>query len=241
MTPGPRMTRAGTHSLDPDRVRALTFDCYGTLIDWESGILSAVRPVLRAHGRDVDDESVLRLYARLESEIERHEFRPYRSVLLGVMDGFGRELGFVPDARQRAALVDSIGAWPPFPDTVGALRALGTRYRLGIVSNVDDDIFSMTAATLQVPFDWVVTAQRVGAYKPSPRMFEAAIERLGVPREAILHVAQSAYHDVAPARALGLATVLVRRRGSGATPHDPVMADLEVPDLASLVSALRIE
>ena len=166
---------------------ALTFDCYGTLIDWESGILAAVRPVLDAHGRELDDTSV------------------------------------------------------PFPDTVEALRALETRYRLGVVSNVDDDLFATTAAGLEVPFDWVVTAQQVGAYKRSPRMFEAAIERLALPREAILHVAQSAYHDVAPARALGLATVLVRRRGLGATPASPAVPDLAVPDLASLVWALGLD
>jgi 2-haloacid dehalogenase len=235
------MTRAGSHALGPDRVRALTFDCYGTLIDWESGILSAVRAVLDARGRDLDDDSVLRLHARLESDIERGEFRTYRSVLLGVMDGFGRELGFVPDARERTALADSIGTWPLFADTVPSLRALKERYGLGVVSNVDDDIFAMTAATLGVPFDWVVTAQHVGAYKPSPRMFEAAIERIALPREAILHVAQSAYHDVAPARALGLATVLVRRRGCGATPPSGAAPDIDVPDLAALVSVLGIE
>jgi 2-haloacid dehalogenase len=223
-----------------ERFRALTFDCYGTLIDWESGILSAVRPVLTAHRCNLEDDSILQLYARLEADIEQGEFRPYRRVLCEVMDGFGRELSFVPNAGQRTALVDSIGNWPVFPDTVDSLRALHTRFRLAVVSNVDEDLFAMTARRLEVPFNPVVTAGSVGAYKPSPKMFHAVIESLGLPREAILHVAQSLHHDVAPARELGLATVWVRRRGVGATPHCAVEPDLEVADLRALTTALGL-
>jgi len=224
--------------VDPGRFRVLTFDCYGTLIDWETGILSALRPVLAAHGLSRDDQAILRLYARLESELERGDYLPYRAILRRVVDGFGSELGFVPTSRQRSALDGSIGEWPPFPDTVDALRALAARYRLGIISNVDDDLFAGTAEKLGIPFDCVVTAQQVGAYKPSRRMFETAIARLGADRPTILHVAQSAYHDVVPARRSGLATVLVRRRGFGAAPPSEAVADLEVPDLASLITAL---
>jgi 2-haloacid dehalogenase len=231
--------------LDLDRFRALTFDCYGTLIDWESGILAAVKPVLAAHGREASDEEILRLYAGLESRIEQEEFRAYRSVLRGVMDGFGERLGFEPDEAERSALGDSLGRWPPFPDTVDALRALKSRFRLGILSNVDDDLFAMTARRLGVAFDWVVTAGQVGAYKPSRRMFEAALARIDLPGEAILHVAQSLHHDVGPAREIGLATVWVHRRqgksGSGATPEARARPDLELPDLASLVSAMGLD
>jgi 2-haloacid dehalogenase len=228
--------------LDFDRFEALTFDCYGTLIDWESGILSAVRPVLAAHGKDLDDSEILRLYAELESRIERQGFQSYRTVLRRVMEGFGEKLGFVPGEVERSGLADSLGTWPPFPDTVGALRFLKSRFRLGIVSNVDDDLFVATARRLEVEFDWLVTAGQVGAYKPSRSVFEAALERIAIAKSSILHVAQSLYHDIGPAREIGLATVWVDRRmdkaGFGATPEGEARADLTVPDLRALVAAI---
>ena len=231
--------------LDWTRFEALTFDCYGTLIDWERGILEAARPLLRRHGVACDDERLLAAYAAAESAAERPPFRAYRQVLREVVDGIGAALGFRPDAADREALVESLPRWPPFPDTVEALQELRRRHRLAIVSNVDDDLFAGTARLLDVEFDAIVTAQQVGSYKPAPGHFRRALERLALPKEKVLHVAQSLYHDVAPARALGWATVWVNRRsgrpGPGATPPADARADIEVPNMRTLADLLLME
>ncbi|HET7036373.1 MAG TPA: haloacid dehalogenase type II [Thermomicrobiaceae bacterium] len=225
-------------ALDLGSYDVLTFDCYGTLIDWESGILTALRPLLARHDVALSDEQVLERFAALESRAELPPYRPYREVLARVVDGFGRELGFAPTPAERAALAESVASWPAFPDTAAALQALARHDKLAILSNVDDDLFAGSARRLGVEFAAVVTAQQVGSYKPDPRNFARLIARIGVPRERILHVAQSLFHDIAPARDAGLATVWVNRRhdrrGPGATPAASAEPDLEVPDLATL-------
>jgi 2-haloacid dehalogenase len=221
--------------LDFSRFRAITFDCYGTLIDWETGLLGALRPVLRAHGSKLRDEQILALYAELEPAAQ-NPYRRYREVLQEVVRGFGKRLGFQASEAEARSLPDSLKDWRPFPDTVAALEKLQTRFRLAIISNTDDDLFAGTAPHLQVKFDQVITAEQAGAYKPSLAPFRLALERLGLPKEQVLHAGQSVYHDVVPARSVGLASVLVRRRGSGAT---RVLADkpnLEVPDLQTLAA-----
>lgn len=224
--------------LDFDHFTHLTFDCYGTLIDWERGILTALRPVLARHGITLSDDAILERYGELESAGERGPYRPYREVLATVMDGFGAGLGFVPSADERAALAASVSDWPPFPDTVEALRVLAERFQLVILSNIDDDLFALSARHLGVAFAAVVTAQQVGSYKPDPRNFRTLLARLDTAPDRVLHVAQSLYHDIAPANALGLTTVWVNRRhdrpGSGATPPAAAHPDLEVPDLRTL-------
>jgi 2-haloacid dehalogenase len=218
----------------------LTFDCYGTLIDWESGIRKALRPFLDAHGVALDDAELLEQYARFEEQIEAGPYRKYRDVLRGVVRNFGEQFGFTPSPAEADALPNSLSDWPPFPDTVAALRTLKQRYRLAILSNTDDDLFPETAKRLQVPFDYVITAEQVGSYKPSHRNFEAALARIGLPKEQILHVAQSLYHDIAPAKALGIANVWINRRhavhGFGATVPAEATPDLELPDLRSLAA-----
>jgi 2-haloacid dehalogenase len=219
----------------------LSFDCYGTLIDWETGILEALGPVLARHGVAVDEAEQLRLYAENEAREEAGPYRRYREVLRGVMAGMGRALGFEPSPAESHALADSVGSWPPFPDTVEALLRIGSRYRLVIISNIDDELFARTARLLEVPFDEVVTAQQAGSYKPSPANFRLALERQGIPKEKLLHVAQSLYHDHLPAKGLGLSTVWVnrpsRRPGVGVAPDVEAVPDLEVPDLQSLAEA----
>jgi 2-haloacid dehalogenase len=224
--------------LDFTRFETLTFDCYGTLIDWETGILRAVRPVIERHGVEARDRAILETYAKLETEFETGEYKRYETVLRHVMDGLGRRFGFNVSAGERDCLVSSLGEWRPFPDTVGALRRLKKRYTLAVVSNVDDHLFAVTARVLEVPFDFVVTAERVRAYKPSDAVFSRALREIGCPRERILHVAQSVYHDIIPAKAIGLATVWINRGlgkdGWGATPPASAEPDLEVPDLETL-------
>jgi 2-haloacid dehalogenase len=201
--------------------------------------------VLDRHGIAIADDAALELYGELESAEERGPYRAYRDLLATVMDGFGERLGFVPSADERAALAVSVGDWPPFPDTVEALRALTDRFRLVILSNIDDDLFALSARHLGVAFAAVVTAQQVGSYKPDPRNFRTLLARLGTTPDRVLHVAQSLFHDIAPANALGLTTVWVNRRhdrpGSGATPPATARPDLEVPDLRTLARLASAE
>ena len=226
--------------MDLTRFEALTFDCYGTLIDWERGILTALRPWTRRHGVACDDDYLLGRYAAAEAAAETGAWRPYREVLGTVLETLARDLGARCDPEERDLLARSVGDWPPFPDTVAALASLSKRYRLAIVSNIDDALFVETAnRQLKTRFDQVITAEQVRSYKPAPAHFHEALKRLGLDRSKVLHVAQSLYHDIAPARALGLATVWVNRRagraGSGATPPAEAKPDLEVFDLKSLV------
>ena len=217
-----------------DSFQAITFDCYGTLVDWESGILGVLRPLLADHGKRVIDGEILELYAELEPAIQAVEYRRYRFVLEEVMRAVGQRFGFSVSIDEARSLAASLKRWTPFPDTVASLCALKRRYRLGIISNIDDDLFSDTARQLHVAFDWVVTAEQARAYKPSPAIFELALEKMGLPPEKVLHAGQSVFHDVIPARQMGISTVLVARRGPGATRRVSAAADLEVPDLKTL-------
>ncbi|MFN0070323.1 MAG: haloacid dehalogenase type II [Chloroflexota bacterium] len=228
-------------SLHPD---VLTFDCYGTLIDWERGLLAALQPLLHVHNVERSDADVLERFAALESTAEAGPYRTYRSVLGLVLDGLGEHCGFTPTAEERHHFSSSVPSWPPFPDTAAGLRALSTRFKLAVITNCDNDLFAGTAGHFPITFDEVVTAEHVGSYKPSAKNFEVAFERLAVPRDRILHVAQSLYHDIAPARELGLTTVWVNRRGgdsgSGATPPANAIPDHEVSDLRGLVELLGL-
>ena len=230
--------------LNFDRFEALTFDCYGTLIDWETGIGDALRPIFEAHDVTPQADQTLELFGELESTAEKGPYLDYKSILRTVLSGMGQRLGFTPTAPELDRFGLSVADWPAFSDSARALRALKHRYKLGILSNIDDDLFAYSAPRLGVAFDWVITAQQAHSYKPSLNNFHLAIERLGLPRDRILHVAQSLYHDIAPAKSLGLATVWVNRRhgrpGSGATPPAQAQPDLEVPDLETLAAHMAL-
>jgi len=224
--------------LDFARFSTLTFDCYGTLIDWESGILSVLRLMLAAHRKSLSDAQILELYSDLEAKAEQGEFHPYHEVLQTVVRGFGQRLGFEPTEAEVRSLPESLATWTAFHDTVTALRQLKARYRLAIISNIDDDLFAQSAPKLEVPFDFVITAQQARAYKPSHQIFQLAEQTISVPRSQWLHVGQSIYHDAIPAKSLGVATVWVNRPSprpsAGAAKAASSQPDLEVPDLRSL-------
>ena len=228
-------------SLDFSQFEFLTFDCYGTLINWEKGLLHCLHQILASHGKDADDATMLRLYGNFEASAELGEYRCYREVLQSVVRRFGDELGFAPTDEEVRSLPDSLPTWRPWPDTVGALRALQKHFRLAIISNVDDDLFAATRPQLGVNFDQIITAQQAKAYKPSPKIFEIALTRIGVPTHRILHVGQSIYHDVIPAQSLGLSTVWVNRpsarAGVGAVKAIQGRPDLQVSSLAELAAA----
>jgi 2-haloacid dehalogenase len=222
---------------DFGRFEALTFDCYGTLIDWESGILAALREPLAAAPNPPSDGERLEAFGRAEAAIEAGPYQAYRDVLGVVLRRVGADFGASISDAQAGTFGDSVGDWPAFPDSAAALERLHRRFRLGVITNCDDDLFARSAARLGTAFDWVVTAQQAGSYKPDERNFHLAFERIGLPRERILHVAQSLYHDHVPAARLGLASVWIDRRrgrpGGGATPPAEARPDATYPDMAS--------
>jgi len=225
-------------SLDFDRFDAITFDCYGTLIDWEAGILNALQPVLAPRGVETAPDELLERYARHEAGLEAGGYLPYREILARALRGLCDELGVAPSEAEGDAFAQAIADWPAFPDTAAALRRLHTRFRLGVITNCDRDLFALSNRRLGNTFDWVVTAEDARAYKPGLRPFELAFETIDVPRERILHAAQSLFHDHVPAGQLGLASVWVDRRhdreGFGATPPASASPNLVVPDMATL-------
>ncbi len=221
-----------------DHFECFSFDCYGTIIDWETGISSALRSIMETHEVKVSHDDLLELYGNAETEIEAGPYRPYREVLKAVLSKISDILGFEPSRDELESFSMSVMNWPAFPDSSQALEALATQYRLIILSNIDDDLFHFSQKLLGVEFDQVFTAQKIGTYKPSRRNFEYLIQHAGVPQPKILHVAQSLFHDIAPAKGMGLSTVWVNRHqglsGSGATPPDEATPDFTVPDLRSL-------
>jgi 2-haloacid dehalogenase len=226
--------------LDFSRFEILTFDCYGTLINWEDGILGSLRPLLTTHSKKADDATILQFFGDFEASAEQGLYRSYREVLKTVVQKFGERFGFSPSELEKSSLPDSLKNWNPWPDTVHALQQLKRRFRLAIISNVDDDLFAATRPKLGVEFDQIITAQQAQAYKPSLTIFELALKRVAVPAHRVLHVAQSVYHDVIPAQSLGLATVWVNRpsarAGVGAVKTAEGHPDLQVTSLDELAA-----
>lgn len=226
-----------------ESIRLITFDCYGTLIDWENGMLAALRPLLSRDGRRVSDLQILELYGEIEAELEAGPYLPYRQVLAQAARELGRRVGTEVSAEEGSAFAESLTRWEPFIDTLPALQSLAKRFRLGIISNVDDDLFGATRKKLTaVEFDFVITAQQMQSYKPSHSNFEEAIRHSGLSKDQVLHAGQSLYHDVAPANALGIANVWVNRPsirpGAGAARPGTATPNYEVRTLAELAALL---
>ena len=211
-----------TTALDYGAFDALTFDCYGTLIDWEAGILAGLRAALAPHGADAADDDLLESYANAEAALEAGPYLRYREILARGARAIASSLGTTLSDDEAATFGGSVVDWPAFPDSHDALVRLKTRFRLGVLTNCDDDLFAASNERLAVEFDWIVTAEMARSYKPSLGNFELAFETIGVPRERILHVAQSLFHDHVPAKQLSLTSVWIDRRhgrrGAGATP-----------------------
>jgi 2-haloacid dehalogenase len=205
---------------------ALSFDCYGTLIDADAGMAAVLRKWADAHGLQVTDEQLLQTYSAHEVQaVADHPTDLYPQILARSMRGLGAELRVPVSHEEAESLAVSVPDWPAFPDSAEALERLSRRYQLLILSNVDRASFAGSNERLGVTFTSILTAQDIGSYKPSPRNFEALAreaERLGVADGKLLHVAQSLFHDHVPAKAAGLPTVWINRRhdrpGRGATP-----------------------
>ncbi len=235
--------------MDLTNIKTLTFDCYGTLIDWERGILDALRPMRSRAASARTDSAVLQEFADCESR--QQILTPamlYTGVLTEVHQQLGERWGVQNDPAEDRRFGASVGDWPAFPDAAPALAYLATRFRLAILSNVDRASFARSNAKLGVTFDAIYTAQDIGSYKPSQRNFTYLIERLeeqDVTRDETLHVAQSLYHDHVPANAAGLRSVWIDRRGDaggwGATaaPPDDVRYEARFPSLEAFAAACR--
>lgn len=233
--------------MDIRSFKALTFDCYGTLIDWERGILDALRAWRERTRPSVDDDSLLTVFGESESAREAADPRePYLRILQGVLADLAEQFGVDSTSAEREDFGRSVQHWPAFADSPAALRDLKRRYQLVIVSNVDRASFAHSNAKLGVEFDAVITAEDVGSYKPALAHFETMFARLaalGVQRDHILHVAQSLFHDHEPALSQGLATAWIDRRahkdGWGATrpPGGDVRPDFVFESLADLARA----
>jgi 2-haloacid dehalogenase len=201
--------------IDLSRFDALSFDCYGTLIDWETGIADALAPWLGRVRRSPSRDELFTVFGRHESAQQAETpGMLYRDLLAVTMKRIAAEWGADVSDAEAAAFGASVGRWPPFPDTVDALRRLKRRHQLFILSNVDRETFRATNAALGVEFDGIFTAQDIGSYKPDRRNFAYLVERVaerGIDRSRVLHVAQSIFHDLVPASELGLATCWVVR------------------------------
>lgn len=227
---------------------ALTFDCYGTLVDWERGMLAALTPWLERSGLEADESILLAAYGRHETVIQKEQpGLPYSDVVANVLGRIANEFDRPAQQDEMQIFGNSVGLWPPFPDSRDGLAYLGQHFKLVAITNVDNASFARTHRLLGEPFHAIVTAEDVGSYKPALENFHFAFERvaeLGIARGEILHVAQSLYHDIAPARALGLANVWVDRqtgRGGAMTPPTEVQPDLRVSSIEELAALHRTE
>ena len=222
------------------RYDIVTFDCYGTLIDWVNGITASIEAAAQRAGQILAHKAIFPAYLRAEAEVESAHYRPYREILAETARRVAIELGWPLAAAEAGFLADSLPSWEPFPDTNPALERLhAAGYRLGILSNVDDDLLAATRRHLKADFDLIVTAQRVSSYKPAHPHFLEARRRIEASRSGTrwLHAAQSHHHDVVPACALGIPVVWVNRQGETMAPGAAHPLH-EVPDLKALADWL---
>ena len=235
-------------TLDLTTYQALSFDCYGTLIDWETGIAAVLGPWAREQGLEVSDEDLLLAYGDHEAAVQRETPTSlYPEVLGTAFRRTGESLGSSVSDEWAQRLGDSVPDWPPFPDSADALARLRHHYRLIVVSNVHRDGFAGSNRWLRGDFAAVITAEDVGAYKPADNHFRAldrTLSELGVQRSELLHVAQSLFHDHVPAKREGLSSVWINRRhdraGWGATPEptDEWSFDLEFHSMGDFADAV---
>jgi 2-haloacid dehalogenase/putative hydrolase of the HAD superfamily len=219
----------------PGQFDVVTFDCYGTLVDWESGLATALMRAAWADGVRLERGAVIRAYMAAERDVEAGGYRPYRTVLAESARGVATRLGWRLDPPRAGFLAESLPNWVPFPDTNGALERLrAAGHALGILSNIDDDLLAATRRHFTVDFELVVTAQQVRAYKPAPPHFEAARRAVGSRRW--LHVGQGYFHDMVPARSLGVPHAWINRNGEA--PFDGGRTDREFPTLTELADWL---
>jgi 2-haloalkanoic acid dehalogenase type II len=209
-------------------VEWITFDCYGTLIDWEGGVAGALGPLL---GPGVDRRTLASRYIEVEAQVEHEAYRPYREVLAEASGRLMRDLGHPLSPERAETLPESLRRWPPFPETAAALRRLREGgYRIAILSNVDRDLIRASVPRLGIEPDLIVTAEDCRSYKPAPGHWRTFEHRTGAGSDRTVHVGASFFHDMAPAGALGYRTVFINRHRdalpAGTPPPTRVLTDL---------------
>lgn len=215
----------------------ITFDCYGTLIDWEGGISNAFRSAAATDGVRLESAHIIEAYGAEEPVVESEGYQLYRDVLAETARRVAARLGWTIDRARAGFLADSLPHWTPFKDTNQALERLATRYELGILSNTDDDLLAATRRHFSVSFDLIVTAQQVKSYKPAPAHFTEALSRTAGRR--LIHAAQSYFHDVVPTSRLGIPSVWVNRHGSPVDAGGPLPTH-EVRNLTELADLMGV-
>ncbi|MCX2952420.1 haloacid dehalogenase type II [Lentzea sp. NEAU-D7] len=233
--------------MDLTTFKALSFDCYGTLIDWEAGLIAVLSPWAREQGLSLSDEELLLAYASAEAEVGTAEFALYPDVLAAAFRQAGADLGREVSDEWAWRLGSSVPDWPAFPDSADALARLASHYKLIILSNVHREGFAGSNRQLRGDFAAIITAEDVGAYKPAENHFRAldtTLGSLGIERSELLHVAQSLFHDHVPAKREGLRSVWINRRhdrpGWGATPKpaEDFSYDLEFGSMGEFADAV---
>ena len=227
--------------MEYSKIKLLSFDCYGTLIDWQKGVQDILEPFLNQFGVAFSREEIFEAFLRADRRLEADKYMPYREILAEIVLMIADDFRISIDPSARYVLSERFGEWLPFGDTIESLKLLGRDYKLAIISNVDDELFSITNKLLDIEFDYIVTAEQLGSYKPDRNNFLKAGERFGLETEERLHVAQSIYHDIVPGNKLDWNTAWVNRYNEPERTDPREYPDLEVPDLASLVKILRME
>lgn len=215
----------------------ITFDCYGTLIDWEGGIVGAFQREAARDQLNFNGSDIVAAYMAEEPAVEAESYRSYREVLAQTAVRAARRLGWQIDLNRARFLPESLPSWRPFADTNAALERLKRKFRLGILSNIDNALLTETRRHFTVDFDLIVTAQDVGSYKPAQGHFREAVAR-GVKADKWLHAAQSYFHDVVPCRALNIPVAWVNRKAESVPPQG-VRPTYEVSDLTELADLLE--
>ena len=219
------------------RYEIITFDCYGTLIDWEEGIARAFLAAASGHDLQLNADRILAAYHQVEPMVEAEEFRSYREILRETARRVGRTFGWEAEERELDLIPQSLPQWKPFADTNSALEQLrDSGFALAILSNVDDDLIAGTLKNFSVDFEFVITAQQVRSYKPELGHFVSARSRIGGRRW--LHAAQSYFHDVVPARALDIPVAWINRKS--APPEEEVRPDFEYSNLTEFARAMSL-
>ncbi|HHJ10197.1 MAG TPA: haloacid dehalogenase type II [Bacteroidetes bacterium] len=207
--------------MEKQQRKVISFDCYGTLIDWKRGVIQALAPLLADYHLSIPEEDLFALFSEADHHFTSGKYLTYREILIQTMKWIAGRLGINLYGKDEKALIGSFPNWEPFPDVQEALRHLKQKYSLVILSNIDDDLFSFTRKKLGVVFDEVITAYQIRSYKPAPGHFREALDRLGLKPGEMLHVAQSIYHDIEPCREIGIPNVWINRYGETFQGSDP--------------------
>jgi 2-haloacid dehalogenase len=220
-------------------MKIISFDCYGTIVDWEKGIISSLRTIFEKYEVDITDEEILEIYSIIESRLEKN-YIPYKEILKKIVIKFSDYFDFDLERGEENALLNNWANFELFEDVNETLKEIKKRgYKIAIISNVDNDLFELTKKKFEFEIDYIITSEMVKAYKPSKIVFEYALKVFNSNKDEILHTAQSYYHDIIPAKELGIKTAHIKRRGFGATPRvEIVNSDYEFENLREMLSIL---